>query len=147
MTSKTLEEYKKAVELAKGYPNPCENSFEYLAKEDPLKLIEWIKSGTLDNGHLTFAAEYLGRYTENSDFKTRFKVLSCLMKLLDHESAVVREGAVYGVRYHKVPLTVLKLEEMKLNDPSEGVKEAVRDVLHDWEFDEKKEGGQTADKK
>lgn len=68
---------------------PCENAYEDLVRNNPDLLVEWVESGELTEGSdLTFAAEQLGRCQ---------KGLPALFKLLKHEQAIVREGAIYGL--------------------------------------------------
>lgn len=66
--------------------------FTELAKDDPKRLVALLTSNTLAFHDLTFAAEAAGRtgLPEAQD---------ALLQLLTHTSAVVREGAVYGLGY------------------------------------------------
>jgi predicted Zn-ribbon and HTH transcriptional regulator len=72
----------------------CEATFEKWSKENPQKLIDFIEDKNNKFHQLTFAAEHAG-HCKNS--------LESLIKLLDHEDAVVREGAIIGLDnyYHK----------------------------------------------
>jgi hypothetical protein len=66
----------------------CEATFEKWSKENPQKLINFIDTYRDRNGRLTFAAEWAGFCRD---------ALDSLVKLTDHESAVVREGALMGL--------------------------------------------------
>lgn len=68
---------------------PCENAYVRLVDTSPDLLVEWAESGELIKpSDLTFCAEHLGKCQ---------KSLPVLLKLLKHESPVVREGAIYGL--------------------------------------------------
>ncbi len=71
----------------------CEALFERLATKDPARLFALVVSGTLKVPDLTFAAEWLGQCDASL-------AVPALLLLLSHESAVVREGAIYGLGNH-----------------------------------------------
>ena len=106
------------------FPFPCVNSFEELARTDPNKLMEWIKSGELTSSQLTFALEILGAFAENTP-----KTIALLVDHLYHDSPLVREGAVTGLSeiedetVHQVLL--LRLDR----ETSQGVRVALLEAL------------------
>lgn len=99
---------------------PSREEFNNLAGENPNALLTWIQSGELKPGFLTYALESLG--------SVHLPVLEELLEATTHESAVVREGAIYGL---SVYFSRIKdaLENLVGNDSSVGVREAAREVL------------------
>ena len=73
-----------------------ESEFERMAIESPKELVLWINKGNLRPSQLTFAAEALANASDP------FLVVPCLLRLLDHSSSLVREGAVYGLEGLKI---------------------------------------------
>jgi hypothetical protein len=108
---------------------PSRRAFADLAADDPAKLAAWILTGTLGRGHLSHAAEILGQATRA--MRPADGVILVLDRLLTHPSPAVREGAVYGLRYHLTPRVLRRLAQMQEDDPSDGVREAIEDVLED----------------
>lgn len=103
----------------------CEAEFEYLSKNDPLKLIGIIESGDLGPALLSFAAEHLGKAYGD-------EALACILDLSHHEQSIVREGAVLGLgNQKKTPKVVERLTEIIKDDISPGVRETAEGVL-DW---------------
>jgi hypothetical protein len=101
---------------------PSEALFTRLAAEDPERLLAALRG--LAPHDLTFAAEALGAMADTS------RAQAALLQLLRHESALVREGAVYGAA-KLLPSASLEvvLEEISKRDPSNGVRTAAADVL------------------
>jgi HEAT repeat protein len=98
-------------------PDPTSFSevyFERIAVEDPARLIELLSSGEIDATLLTFAAEIAGRRMSSE------QVVPSLLKLLHHERAVVREGAIYGLREHLSEEVSIAIQAMVETDPSQG---------------------------
>jgi hypothetical protein len=107
-----------------GRPTPSEKVFREMAAVQPEKLVEWIGEGTFKNGLLTRAAEALGQ-SDKPDV-----VVPCLMRLLEHEASVVREGAVYGAEnFLNIPEVRHKIEEMAAEESSQGVRTAAAEAL------------------
>jgi len=52
-----------------------------------------------------------------------------LLNLLANESALVREGVVYGLSHHLDPVVAPTLRRIAETDPSPGVREAALEVL------------------
>ena len=77
----------------------------------------------LEPADLTFAAEDLGRGEDHH------MIRRALMPLLDHASAVVREGAIYGLTRHLTPEVCARLRDMAATDPSPGVRDAATEAL------------------
>lgn len=99
--------------------------FRSLRKRAPKRLVMLISGDTLDVADLTFAAEIAGEIEEESS------VVPALLKLLDHDSSLVREGAVYGLVNHLTADVRDRLCLMSLNDPSPGVRDAASDAIED----------------
>ncbi len=102
---------------------PCEGAFELLALRFPDDLAKLIERGRLERADLTFAAEALGRSNMGG------LVRSTLKPLLHHASAVVREGAIYGLQRHVNADVRATLETLAKSDPSAGVRGAAEDAL------------------
>lgn len=107
-------------------PEPCRDAFDYLGKEDPARLAYWMLFGKLGRAHLSYAAEALGRETEDAPGQA---VVDVLTRLLEHESPLVREGVVYGLSYHRSPAVDRMLGRIAAEDASPGVREAAADIL------------------
>ena len=110
-------------------PSPSRLAFEEMAQSSPAKLAAWMLSGAIPNGHLSHAAEILGRETEAVEHADG--VATVLLMLLSDESPLVREGAVYGLRYHRSIEIREFLQRQGKEDPSPGVREAIEEVLED----------------
>ena len=103
---------------------PSQNNFEYLARHDPPRLLRWISSGTLPDAALTFAAEAAGLIANS------LAVVSALLPLLQHASAPVREGAIYGLQRHLAEPRAREAIKKTLEvDLSTGVREAAQEAL------------------
>jgi HEAT repeat protein len=95
--------------------------FECLAKEAPERLIAML-SVEPDPVLLTYAAEVAGQHLPSE------VVVPALLALLKHESALVREGAVYGLAQHEGDSIDDELRTL-VADPSPGVRTAAKDIL------------------
>lgn len=104
---------------------PCEGAFELLAKRFPVDLAKLIQSDRLVDSDLTFAAEALGQ----SDLG--WLVRDTLRPLLNHASAVVREGAIYGLQKHIDVEVRGELEKISKGDDSPAVQTAAQDALYE----------------
>lgn len=126
MNSASLAAFKgpmpaRFVEVA---PTLCEALFDRLAAEHPSELFRLIEAGDLAAHDLTFAAEAVGHVSDKP------KAVSLLLALLRHESALVREGAIYGLSHFVDDATVRTLlKQLADGDPSPGVRAAAADVL------------------
>ena len=100
-----------------------ECAFEHAAEHHPEWLLRLIRSGELPAADLTFAAEYVGRVTLHAEAR------AALLPLLEHEDAVVREGAVYGLRGHMDLAVWDALARVAQQDPSAAVRSVARDAL------------------
>jgi len=94
-------------------------TFERLAKNNPSALLTWIQGGELETS-LTFALESLGQ--------AEIPILNQLLSSTEDKVAVVREGAIYGLRRYFL-LIRDKLEDLAENDLSEGVRSAAKELL------------------
>ena len=101
---------------------------EELASADPDELFRVVQDDGLAVPLLTYAAEALGMVPA-----THFhQAAQLLRRLLAHDHAVVREGAVYGIAgiAERSPAVLAFLEPMNGPDePSPGVRAAVADIL------------------
>jgi hypothetical protein len=96
-----------------------------LAETSPDDLLALIRGGQLPPEELTHAAEIAGAMKHED-------VASTLLPLLEAPSAVVREGAVYGLAWSRQdPRVVMALRELAANDPSEAVRDAAKGALDD----------------
>ena len=102
---------------------PCEGAFEVLAVRFPHELAKLIEFGRLEPADLTFAAEALGRS------ELSWLVRHALKPLLAHASAVVREGAIYGLQKHMDGNMRAALSVLSQSDPSPAVRVAAEDAL------------------
>lgn len=102
---------------------PCERAFEVLAARFPHELAKLIELGRLEPPDLTFAAEAMGRS------ELSWLVRHALTPLLVHASAVVREGAIYGLQKHVDDSTRAALSILSHDDPSSAVRMAAEDAL------------------
>jgi len=101
------------------------SELERWAAEDPDRLIAALQSGDLDPPVLTFGAEAAGALPTE-------RIAPVLLRLLEHPSPLVREGAVYGITSHTAFDGVAKkLRQMAATDPSPGVRMAAREVVED----------------
>lgn len=100
-----------------------EDELERLADENPRALLSLIESGRLAPHDLTFAAEIAGRIDRPDDVRI------ALTPLLAHSEAVVREGALYGLRGCHDASTIAVAERMAQSDPSPGVRRAASGLL------------------
>lgn len=97
-----------------------------LARTDPARLVAWLDSEEMSPGKATFAAEILGKEAAAE------VAAPCLLRLTQHSSPLVREGAVYGLETHKAQGDVrARLEEMAASDPSWGVRQSAAEALSD----------------
>jgi HEAT repeat protein len=87
------------------------------------QLADLIETGTLADSDLTFAAEELGAHDSP-------RVRAVLLRLLEHPSAVVREGAIYGLaRGDLTDDIAAALTKLAKLDTSDGVRSAAIGAL------------------
>lgn len=96
------------IEPVEPFKSHCEAEFEFLASNDPAKLVALLEEGNLPDSLLTFAAEYAGEIERDVP-----GLKENLLRLLEHEKAGVREGAIYGLagiyeRYPEVVQCIIK---------------------------------------
>lgn len=97
---------------------PCESAFYAMPAAE---LIALISSTSLAPEDLTFAAESAGQHAE---------AVPALLTLLDHEQAVVREGALYGLTPHvDVQNVAEKLREVARHDSSGAVRVVAASIV------------------
>lgn len=101
----------------------CESMFAYLAANYSQDLLRLVGSKLLPPPSLTFAAEISGTISDSP------AVRAALIPLLNHSHALVREGAIYGLREHLDSTVMAKLASMAQCDLSPGVRQAAIDTL------------------
>lgn len=111
--------------MMERWNRPCEGAFDLLSERFPYDLAKLIENDRLEPSDLTFAAEALGR-SSISDLVRR-----TLVPLLGHDSAVVREGAIYGLQRHINSEIRSTLEEISHIDDSPAVRTAAENTLSD----------------
>ncbi len=109
-------------EWAPRPPQLSEEDFYRLAEEAPDQLIALVNANTLRPSDLTFAAEALGE-VHSSPAK------EALLRLLQNDAALVREGAVYGLADHLDEDARAALRRVGESDSSPGVRESALEVL------------------
>jgi hypothetical protein len=125
--NKSLEVLDKAILSEIKWVEPCEALYDFLVKNYPEQLVKLIKEGNLEPWTLTFAVEYLGKWSNSEVIK------ETLFPFLDHKDEVVREGTLYGLADHvNIPI-YLKYKEMYLKEISAGVKMVLADEIQDFE--------------
>jgi hypothetical protein len=119
-------------EIAKQYlreskwGGPCDAMFKYLTKNEPMVLLNLIRSDSLEPGFLSTAAEFAGRINDPE------QVIPLLLKLTHHAYPMVREGAVYGLaNFISVGNIRQYLQEMSETDSSPGVRSSAQEMLED----------------
>ncbi len=105
------------------WSKPCEEVFEFLSQENPESLAKVIQEESLDASDLTFAAEHMGNCEDTALVK------KILFPLLDHNDALVREGAVYGLANHLDSVVKYKLFNISKVDKSTTVREAASNII------------------
>jgi hypothetical protein len=102
---------------------PTRESLRHMARVEPRRLIEMINRGELPPPELSHAAEILGT-VGSADARIS------LERLLDHSSALVREGAIYGLAQGCLdPRARRALERLAATDQSTAVREAALGAL------------------
>lgn len=95
-----------------------------MAANAPHQLLAAVRAG-MEPHELTYAAEALGHVRNLS-------VWLDLGKLLEHDSPLVREGAIYGVSAGDCLVALGNtLRRMAETDPSAGVRAAAREAIGD----------------
>lgn len=100
-----------------------ESDFRLLATRSPLRLLWLIRYGNLRPSQLTFAAEIAGSISDTT------VVVPALLELLKHPSALVREGAIYGLSQHLSDEVRRRLARVAQTDPSPAVRSAAHDAI------------------
>lgn len=108
------------------WPRPSRGLFRWLAVYEPMRLVEWMKSGELSDAQLSDACEE-SAWNEEPPAGLVVEVLRCL----EHESPMVREGAVRGLGGDAIrdPRVRDRLTSVAEVDKSPGVRDTARDVL------------------
>ncbi len=120
---RAIEEKQRFV--SPSWPEPSESLFRDYARDFPFLLAAWIMSGALNPGDLTFAAEIAG------SIETELLAVATLLPLLEHESSLVREGAIYGLSEHLNEQVRSALTERLAVEESPGVRGAIEEALEE----------------
>ncbi len=105
-------------------PRPCEALFRYWAEYEPDQLLAAMQPGVLAPHDLTFAAEAAGRIADPS------RAIPVLLGLLSHESALVREGVIYGLAPHSESVLVAAhLASIAVGDSDEDIRQMAQEAL------------------
>jgi len=83
-----MDEKIQALVEEHGFERPCRALLRHLVKADPAMLLNLCRDRLLKDHLLTFAAEYLGGVEGSTEV---------VVGLLNHPSALVREGALLGL--------------------------------------------------
>lgn len=108
---------------------PCEDLFRELATSDPDRLV-WMLEKELSVADISIAAEVAGSHLPGE------KVVPVLIRLLQHQRAVVREGALLGLSYHLHRGDAMgAMRKVLMTDPSQVIREVADELLqmHDDE--------------
>ena len=106
----------------------CEELFVALAARSPRGLASLLTTeGLLDNAELSLAAEAFGRAEDLT------LVRQTLVSLLKHKSALVREGAIYGLAELGFEDVRVAIEATAKGDAHAGVRRAAGAVLAGWQ--------------
>jgi hypothetical protein len=114
---------RSVVKKISKWSKPCEAVFEFLSLEDPKSLAKIIQEEPLEASDLTFAAEHMGNCEDTALVK------KTLIPLLNHNEAVVREGAIYGLANHLDSVVKYKLFKISKIDKSTAVREAASNIV------------------
>jgi len=117
---------KAAIAVTSQWQVPCEGAFEFLADYFPNDLVRLVSAGILKPVDLTLAAESVGRIPVDA------LVQRTLTPLLEHSDAIVREGAIYGLRGHENVEIRARLAHMATSDPNWGVRQVAADALTEF---------------
>jgi len=105
------------------WDHPCEALFCYLASQFPDDLLDLSESKCLEPQEQTYALESL------SKVGTTDRVRTILMDGVRSQHAVVREGALLGLRTHVREDDLPIFEKVIIEDPSPAVRDTAVDVL------------------
>lgn len=122
---------KELEEARKVRPEPCENNFEKMAKENAHHLALWVLDDApghlLPDPLLTFALEHLGRHA--TDKQAVRAIYRCLWRT---KSIVVKEGALYGLSHHLSDSLVYSIvRDVSQKDEHEAIRECAQRLLED----------------
>ncbi len=112
-----------ALSLRRRWPDLCEDMFDFLAEKHPEQLALLLGSASVRPSDLTFAAEAAGRV---ADFAL---IRSAVLRLLGHESALVREGALRGLDGRLDAEIAGIVRDMAASDSSPGVRAVAGELL------------------
>jgi HEAT repeat protein len=121
----TLLSPEALIQVDARWSDACEAMFEFLAAYYAQDLLKLVSANVLAPSTMTFAAEIAGTIANGQ------AVRAALTPLLDHESPLVREGAIYGLRDHADETVEKKLASMAQDDPSPAIRRAAGDTLDD----------------
>lgn len=107
------------------FPNPSEDVFYELAKNNPELLEKWILSGRLRSSFLSFAVEALGSVSGDT-------YVSTLLKLSEHPNSLVREGVICTFSDHLDNAEVIEtLQKISQQDANQEIRRIAIETLED----------------
>lgn len=88
-------------------------------------LLDQIREGVItDPVDLSFAAENAGCESDDGP-----AVREVLLPLLQHNKAIVREGAIYGLMNHLDDSVLKEFKRLATEDPNPSIREVVEDIV------------------
>jgi len=106
------------------WPQPCEEAFIYIANKNINQLANIIRYSNLASYDLTLAVEYFGNAIEDSN-----AARDILIPLLQNDSALVREGVIYGLENHINEEVINIFAEMSESDPSKEIRNILKSTI------------------
>lgn len=103
--------------------NYTEDFFRQLVSSDPGRLAKIIREENLKPSQLTFAVEIFGEIEDSP------LVIDVLLPMLDHDSALVREGVIYGLSEHLTKEVKARLKDIAYNDSSMEIRNIALQLL------------------
>lgn len=101
-----------------------DEALESLGINAPAELARRLLAGEIRPFDATFGVEFLGMHCKDGELATR-----TLLALLAREPAQLREGVVYGLRWHLTAEVGAALAARLAVEPSPGVRAAIEGTL------------------
>ena len=90
-------------------------------------ILDMIEGDKLSPARLSFAAEVVGTGPPSR------RLFDALKKLLSHEKAYVREGAILGLAHHREPEVIDMLRGVMAHEPDSRLRELAAEIVNEWE--------------
>lgn len=123
LAEEAADHYFRNIPLKSYEVSFTQEEYNEMALQNPLLLIRLVQSDFLRPSNLTFALEAVGNFRDSGI------VRRLLLPHLNDPSALVREGAIYGLTNHLDEPTRKKLVEISQGDESSGVRAAAEESL------------------